>query len=712
MIYFFESILYSYAQIFFSNRLWFGAAALVATMVIPEMGLLGLCGVIISNSAALYLKFDKNKIHDGFYGFNGILIGAAVSFYFELTTFVVVMLIIFILLTFFISAVLENYMAAAFNLPGLSLPFIISLYIFFIFLTNFDTIIYKGLSFQHTLLLDQFPEYVILYLKSISLILFQSSIFSGIILAFTILLFSRVMFVNSIIAFIINYFIVHLIFPNPNDSIIILTSFNSILAAFALGGGLIILSRKSILVITLASIFIIVFTGFFTKLLSGYMLPVLVLPFNFVVLATLYSLKFRQEHSDLVLLYFKPGSPEENYYYHGNRRSRFQKFKNLFPELPFFGEWFISQGIEGNITHKEHWKYAWDFNIKNSSGEESKNDGLTPEDFLCYDTPVAAPLDAKVVNTLKNVEDNEIGEVNLKQNWGNTIVLDHGEGLFSSLSHLKRDSIKVKTGDEVKKGEIIAKCGNSGRSPIPHLHFQFQLTDKIGDKTFKFPIAHFLEKINGEYSLKTFDFPESDSYVRNIETHDTLKNAFDFKLGDEFVLKCSLNDKSFSENWIVKVDISNNVYIESDNNATAYLYLKEKVFYISNFIGNKKSALYFFYLNAIRVPLGFIEDLVWEDEFPVGLTTNNIIRYLSEFFLLTGRQLKSIARFSFKPVNPDEKIFRVETALSNSGIGLFSFYKENGRGDLTIDKEGVIKSFVFLKRNIKFFGEIITDPEE
>jgi hypothetical protein len=115
---------------------------------------------------------------------------------------------------------------------------------------------------------------------------------------------------------------------------------------------------------------VIVFTGFFTQLLADYLLPVLVLPFNVVVLFTIYSLKFRQEHSDLALIYFQPGSPEENFYYHQNRKTRFEKFKYIFPELPVFGEWKISQGFDGDYTHKDDWKYAWDFVITDDSGKE------------------------------------------------------------------------------------------------------------------------------------------------------------------------------------------------------------------------------------------------------------------------------------------------------------------------------------------------------
>jgi len=41
-------------------------------------------------------------------------------------------------------------------------------------------------------------------------------------------------------------------------------------------------------------------------------------------------------------------------------------------------------------------------------------------------------------------------------------------------AHLKRGSVKVKAGDTVKSGQQIAEVGNTGNSPIPHLHFHLQ----------------------------------------------------------------------------------------------------------------------------------------------------------------------------------------------------------------------------------------------
>lgn len=64
------------------------------------------------------------------------------------------------------------------------------------------------------------------------------------------------------------------------------------------------------------------------------------------------------------------------------------------------------------------------------------------------------------------------GVVRLAQNftnYGKTIVIDHGLGIFSLYLHI--DEFKISEGKEVKRGDIIALSGNTGYSIAPHLHF-------------------------------------------------------------------------------------------------------------------------------------------------------------------------------------------------------------------------------------------------
>lgn len=57
---------------------------------------------------------------------------------------------------------------------------------------------------------------------------------------------------------------------------------------------------------------------------------------------------------------------------------------------------------------------------------------------------------------------------------GNGVVIDHGRGLTTAYCHLRRGSIRVKNGDVVEKGQVIASAGQSGVALWPQLAFSIQ----------------------------------------------------------------------------------------------------------------------------------------------------------------------------------------------------------------------------------------------
>ena len=131
-----------------------------------------------------------------------------------------------------------------------------------------------------------------------------------------------------------------------------------------------------------------------------------------------------------------------------------------------------------------------------------------------------------VYDIINTVEENDIGDVNTAYNWGNTIIINHLNGLFSQISHVKKDSFNVFVGQYVTKGTFLATCGNSGRSPEPHIHFQLQTIPTIGAVTLPYPIAYFIERNGIEKTLHISEVPKQGSFISNIQVNELLCLAF------------------------------------------------------------------------------------------------------------------------------------------------------------------------------------------
>ncbi|MFL6335329.1 MAG: peptidoglycan DD-metalloendopeptidase family protein [Pyrinomonadaceae bacterium] len=78
-------------------------------------------------------------------------------------------------------------------------------------------------------------------------------------------------------------------------------------------------------------------------------------------------------------------------------------------------------------------------------------------------TPVLAPADGTVI------------EAGWKNGYGQTIVIDHGNGLTTRYGHLSK--VEVAVGQELKRNEELGLVGSTGRSTGPHLHYEVRLGD-------------------------------------------------------------------------------------------------------------------------------------------------------------------------------------------------------------------------------------------
>jgi len=97
-------------------------------------------------------------------------------------------------------------------------------------------------------------------------------------------------------------------------------------------------------------------------------------------------------------------------------------------------------------------------------------------------TPIIAPASAKVINT-----------GNFYFN-GNTVFLDHGQGLLSAYLHM--DTITVKEGQKVKQGDMLGTVGETGRVTGPHLHWIVYLNKTPIDPALFIP--NDIERLNAK----------------------------------------------------------------------------------------------------------------------------------------------------------------------------------------------------------------------
>ena len=151
--------------------------------------------------------------------------------------------------------------------------------------------------------------------------------------------------------------------------------------------------------------------------------------------------------------------------------------------LPFSGKWTVANGgITKKLSHS--WcipsqRYGYDFIVLDSEGKSYKGDNKICENYFCYDKEIIAPADGEVVKLVKKYKDSYVDGKNAYCNAndmrGNYIIIKHNNNEYSLIAHIKQNSIIHNIGDKVKQGEIIAKCGNSGNSSEPHIHFQLQL---------------------------------------------------------------------------------------------------------------------------------------------------------------------------------------------------------------------------------------------
>jgi murein DD-endopeptidase MepM/ murein hydrolase activator NlpD len=141
--------------------------------------------------------------------------------------------------------------------------------------------------------------------------------------------------------------------------------------------------------------------------------------------------------------------------------------------------------LNGHAVDSRRYAIDWQ-QVKN--GVTFSGDTRDARSYYSYGKAVLAVADGRVVTAKDGLPENIPGHgdafhpavpITLETVAGNTITLDLGGGQFAYYMHLQPGSLRVKAGDRVRRGQVLARIGASGDAREPHLHFEVTTSSKL-----------------------------------------------------------------------------------------------------------------------------------------------------------------------------------------------------------------------------------------
>ena len=753
---FFRAVLHSYSMLFFSQHRGFAGLLLLVTFSHPVAGLAGLAGAGLAVAGARLGGFNKEWADAGVYSFNALLTGLALASLYAPGWVLVGLVVVGAGLALLLSVALGGWLGGR-GLPFLSLPFLGTVWLL---LLGSGPLLHVSAGEQAMYWLNEvytlggprlvgvarwvgdwpWPSLLALYLRALGAVLFQDSAGAGLLVALGLLWHSRIAFSLSVLGFLGAYGLGVLMGPAAGGLTEYNLGANYVVAAIAVGSVFVIPSVASYGWALGSVLVTVVLLAGITAVLDRLGLPALSLPYCLTALLFLYVLLLRERAGGgLVLTPVQRYSPERNLYAYTTDRVRLAHQDTVALTLPFLGAWRCTQGYtDGGPTHQGPWGAALDFAIADADGQTYQGAGLSLADFYAYNKPVLAPADGVVEEVIQHIEDNAIGVVNTAQNWGNTVVLRHAPGLYTQLSHLRAHSVPVKVGDYVRRGDIIGTCGNSGRSPEPHLHFQVQATPYVGSRTLAYPLAYFMAQpaalssastdkvlakpekskkrmfqVSGEPDgitdepdgasgspdnvtdepdgvfnstktlasaakfpqLRHFTVPVAGEIISPPAFNRVLSQALRFPPGYVLDVREAAVLDTPAQRWEVFTDAYNLPYLRCQHTgAVVYFGGNESEFYCTAFYGSEASWLYLFYQAAYRVPLAGLSGQVTHDEFPLSIVRSAALTWAQDVLAPFYRFVKPT--FSLESVSSTDGGWAGRTVQLRSRVAAAYFGRE------------------------------------
>ena len=642
----YKSIFYNaikpYSALLFLNNKYAGLALLLVTFMNPSVAISGLFAVVFTIAFAEFLEFKEAYLAQGFYIYNSLLVGMGIGYIFSPSLISIALIAILASFTFMLSFML-NRLFSLYKIPILSLPF--SIVTMFVYLASLK---YSGLLsslVNNTGLYDiTLPLAIGAFFKSFGTIFFLPLNIAGVAMFMLVLYFSRITAIMALVGFYFGVSVHGFLLGSFTQALHDSYAFNYILVAIALCGIFLLPTLKNFALALIGVSMSVILTDAIGILFNYYAIPVFTLPFNITVIVFIFMLS---------LIYYKEfnmeikATPEESLSNYLSKIFRFGDNGNKIG-LPFSGTWSVYQAFAGEWTHKGKYQYAYDF-VKKIEGKSYKNDGLFREDYYAFGEVVLSPVSGYVVATKQDLVDNHIGEVDNINNWGNYLIIKSDLGFYVEISHLMQYSVNVEVGAYVEENTIVAKCGNSGYSPEPHIHIQVQELGILGGFTKYFTFSEYIT----EEKLHLHTLPNLGEQVTAVIQDRSIRSRFLYILDDIF--RYEVIEKGFKVeeiSFVVKMDEYGAFYLEDDKENRLYFYNNLKEFYFYNYIGGE-SHLKCLFILAPRTPLIASTGIRYVDYLPIYLLKTKLKQVLIE---LAATLKKDIYKIECEYIFDSQKI--------------------------------------------------------
>jgi urea transporter len=461
-----------------------GVLLALMTFIEPGTGAIGLLGAVCAWYAGQLAGADAGE--RPVCVFNGLLVGLYVAHVWVAGVSVLALAVLCGIFSGWLTVVLGRLAGSLIQLPILSLPFALVAMLAGAAGSSLSTLGFNPYIAPGALFGTQVDK----FLSAFGNLYFTPDPLTGLFVLAVLLAFSRYYLLVALLGYSAALLWLRLMGAAPEHLASTAWDSNAILAALLVGG---LFARPSFLTAALATLAAVI--ACWLSLALGRILDVAhLVPFSTPFVLASWLVLYAAVRNTRILSFFNlhtPDFPERSFERAQIRRGRTGDPASIALALPFIGNWTVSQGFSGEHTHRGDWRHALDFMVV-KDGKSFSGQGNRLDDFHCYNLPVLSPAYGQVWRIVNDVPDNAPGTVNVAANWGNYVLIRLYDGKFTLVAHLKPGSVAVFPGAWLKPGDLIGYCGNSGRSPQPHIHLHLQASDAASAPTLPFHLASVL----------------------------------------------------------------------------------------------------------------------------------------------------------------------------------------------------------------------------